>query len=140
MKHKFQFKISTGITSILMIFVVLSLTAFGVLSYTSADADLKLSRKNSQNIEKFYEADSSCQRAIAMLDGIMNKENEVIIENVCRELEKEIDSCTYSEEQKELVLIKNLNEKQSLEVVIEILQGEKKYNITGYKLVERIEN
>ena len=68
---KYEFKVSTGITSIMMIFVVLCLTAFGVLSYTSANADIKLSMKNADSKLEYYQAECRLNEKICHIDGII---------------------------------------------------------------------
>ncbi len=68
---KYEFKVSTGITSIMMIFVVLCLTAFGVLSFSSANADMKLSVKNADSISDYYKAEGIINEKICSIDGII---------------------------------------------------------------------
>ncbi len=70
-RDRFQFKVNTGITSIFMIFIVLCLTAFGVLSYSAATADLKLSKKNVENIESYYNAESKMVELISHIDDYL---------------------------------------------------------------------
>jgi len=64
---------SAGITSILMVFVVLCFTTFGVLSYLSADADLKLSKKAAQNTVRFYAADCLAEEKLAVIHAAMKE-------------------------------------------------------------------
>lgn len=59
--------ISIGMVSILMIFVVLCLTTFATLSFVSARADLKLSRKASNSISEYYAADTAAEQYLAEL-------------------------------------------------------------------------
>ena len=73
MKGNSGFQIGTGVTSILMIFVILCLTTFGILSYTSAKADLALTNKNADYISSFYDAYSEVNEKIAAIDEIMCK-------------------------------------------------------------------
>lgn len=75
-REKFDFQIGTGITSIVMIFVVLWLTAFGVLSYSSAMADSNLNDKNMDNIRAYYSAEAKAQEIIAAIDTILYKYHE----------------------------------------------------------------
>ena len=77
MKEKSRFQIGTGITSILMIFIVLCLTAFGVLSLSTANADLNLTKKSEKNIEKNYECYSECMKAYGMIDEQIYRLREV---------------------------------------------------------------
>lgn len=73
MKNKLS--IGTGVPSILMIFVVLALTTFATLSFTSARADYKLTEKNCKYIMDYYEADREAQKIIAELDAVIAKKN-----------------------------------------------------------------
>ena len=69
MKQKGEFKISTGASSILMIFVVLCLTTFAVLSYVTANADSRLTEKAIETTAAYYSADSKAQTAISAFDA-----------------------------------------------------------------------
>lgn len=73
MKNKLS--IGTGVPSILMIFVVLALTTFATLSFTSARADYKLTEKNCKYIMDYYEADREAQKIIAELDAVIAEKN-----------------------------------------------------------------
>lgn len=73
MKNKLS--IGTGVPSVLMIFVVLALTTFATLSFTSARADYKLTEKNCKYIMDYYEADREAQKIIAELDAVIAKKN-----------------------------------------------------------------
>lgn len=68
MKGNSGFQIGTGVTSILMIFVVLCLTTFAILSYTSADADLELSKEHTGYIEAYYKTYSELNDELAKMD------------------------------------------------------------------------
>ncbi len=71
MKGNSGFQIGTGVTSILMIFVILCLTTFGILSYTTAKADLALTNKNSDYVSLYYDAYSAVNEKIAALDELI---------------------------------------------------------------------
>ena len=51
--------ISVGMVSIVLIFVLLSMLTFSVLSLVSAEADLRLSRKSVDRTSAFYAAENS---------------------------------------------------------------------------------
>lgn len=59
--------VSIGMVSILMIFVVLCLTTFATLSFVSARADLKLSKKASDSVSEYYAADSAAETYLAQI-------------------------------------------------------------------------
>ena len=51
--------VSTGLSSFVLIFVMLSLMTFAVLSLVSAQADLRLSRKSAERTTAYYEAENA---------------------------------------------------------------------------------
>lgn len=68
MKTKGNFQFSVGGASILMIFVVLCLTAFGILSYVTANADSRISEKNAEAVRNYYKADGKIQEELKQID------------------------------------------------------------------------
>lgn len=67
MRNKTQFSMNIGLPSILLIFVVLCLVSFGVLSLVSANSDLKLSKKVLNRSSSYYE---TCNEAEEMLADV----------------------------------------------------------------------
>lgn len=59
--------ISTGTASIVLIFVMLSLLTFAVLSLVSAQANLRLSRKSADRTTAYYEAENAANDILASL-------------------------------------------------------------------------
>ena len=47
-----------GMSSLILIFIVLCLTVFGLLSLSSAGSDWKLARKNAEAVRGYYKAGS----------------------------------------------------------------------------------
>ena len=66
--EKGEFRVSTGLPSMLMIFVILCLTVFAVLSYVTANADYRLTGKTLDSVSAYYEADAKAQRVVADID------------------------------------------------------------------------
>ncbi len=58
-----------GAPSVIMIFVVLCLTCFAVLSLVSANADMRLARRTAENTAAYYAADAAAQRRLVALEG-----------------------------------------------------------------------
>lgn len=77
MKEKKSFHIGTGITSLLMIFVVLCLTTFGILSFSSANAEYSLTKKNADYVTSYYGAYSKGAEVLARIDSIIYEERSV---------------------------------------------------------------
>lgn len=67
MNKRREFAMNIGLPSILLIFVVLCLISFGVLSLVSANSDRKLSQKVLDRSSEYYEA---CNQAEEMLYNV----------------------------------------------------------------------
>ncbi len=81
MSKKPQFKLNIGLSSILLIFVVLCLVSFAVLSLVSANSDKKLSLKMMERSTTYYNAcnqfESDCAKLYADLkDAYANSLDE----------------------------------------------------------------
>jgi hypothetical protein len=72
MKTKREFSINIGLPSIMLIFVVLCLVSFGVLSLVSANADRKLSQKVLDRQLEYYEASNEAQDMLASVDDSLH--------------------------------------------------------------------
>lgn len=68
MKKNTEFSLNIGLPTILLIFVVLCLISFGVLSLVSANADWKLSQKLISRSSSYYEACNEAERFLAEMD------------------------------------------------------------------------
>ena len=131
MKDKSKFQIGTGVTSILMIFVVLCLTTFAILSYASADADLDMTERHITFIEAYYDAYSKLNDEVAKIDNIIYKmlENDttqeltqdVVISKIHTEKSENVDIIfEKSEKSIDALLVTDINEKQQLKMEVTI--------------------
>lgn len=59
--------IGTGMLSVLMVLIVLLLTAFSVLSYSTAIAEARLTEKTVLSAEDYYAADAAAQQLVFQL-------------------------------------------------------------------------
>lgn len=71
MRSNGNFQFSVGGASILMIFVVLCLTTFGVLSYVTANADNRISERNAEAVKNYYQANRQAQTKLEEVDGAL---------------------------------------------------------------------
>ena len=55
-------KVSIGASSLILIFIVLCMATFGLLSLSSAQGDLKLASRNAEAVTGYYEADNKGQQ------------------------------------------------------------------------------
>lgn len=65
---KFPFHFHSGISSILLIFIILSLISFAILSYSSANADWKLTNKVLTRTTSYYQACNRAQEELERID------------------------------------------------------------------------
>ncbi len=68
--------IHVGSTSILMVFSVLCLTIFAVLSFVTTNYERKLSEKTAAAVLNFYEADSHAEEILAEMQKMLNANTE----------------------------------------------------------------
>ncbi len=68
MKKKNQSFVQAGLPSLLVIFIVLSLVTFAVLSYVSARRDYSLSDKTANRTQQYYEADLNARKELSSID------------------------------------------------------------------------
>jgi hypothetical protein len=54
-----------GVVTLFVVLLILCLTVFAVLTFASANADLRLSEKNVEMVETYYEADNAATRISA---------------------------------------------------------------------------
>ena len=71
MKSNGNFQFSVGGASILMIFVILCLTTFGILSYVTANADARISERNAEAVRNYYKANRQVQTKLGEVDGAL---------------------------------------------------------------------
>ncbi len=71
MESKNRIPFSVGGSSVLMIFVVLCLTTFGILSYVTANADCRISTKNADTVKNYYEAGAEVQARLEQIDSAL---------------------------------------------------------------------
>ncbi|MEG1895592.1 MAG: hypothetical protein RR162_05070 [Oscillospiraceae bacterium] len=65
--------VGVGASSVLVIFVVLCLVTFSVLSLVSATADKKLSDKNITHMEEYYSAQAAAYKTLEELDKTLSQ-------------------------------------------------------------------
>lgn len=68
MNHKKEFSMNVGLPSILLIFVILCLISFGVLSLVSANSDRKLSQKVLDRQAAYYNACNDAEENLYFID------------------------------------------------------------------------
>ena len=66
-----RFSIGPGAASLIMIIVVLSTSALGILALMNAQSDLNLSRRSITVAEEIYDLNERAENSLARLDGVL---------------------------------------------------------------------
>lgn len=101
--------LNVGSSSILIIFVLLCLMTFSILSMVSANADYKLSRKVSSRTTAYYDAVSEAQEILAAADKALESNSFEDIKGV---------TATYNDNEVSLDYSVPFTEAQVLHVVL----------------------
>lgn len=70
---KKRFGMNIGSASILLVFVILCLVSFAVLSIVSANADSKLSRRVLERTTAYYDACNQAEQSLAAMDKTLRR-------------------------------------------------------------------
>ncbi len=63
-----------GAASLVLIFIVLCLATFGLLSLSSAKGDLSLAERQAEAVSAYYEADAKGQEWVRQVDAVLQEE------------------------------------------------------------------
>lgn len=143
-KEKFQ--VGTGITSILMIFVVLCLTTFGVLAYETALNDKKMAEKRSDSITAMYKSTTKIEKAIMDVDEVLTKakantdNNDTYLASVNSDIEnlsKAGQEVNITIEEGIISIVADIDDVRAYEVKLNIcdINDEDTYEITKYAII-----
>lgn len=81
MSKKSSFPVPVGASSLLVIFAVLCLTVFALLTLSTMEADVKMADENMKVVTQYYEADYKAEEIIAKIrrgedvKGVIKQEN-----------------------------------------------------------------
>lgn len=122
-KHKaVNTSIGVGTSSILMIFILLTLITFASLSLVSANADQKLTEKAAVYAQEYNEASNKAQKILSMIDQKMANGDLV---NTISGVEVNGEICQFEVP---------ISEGQSIVVVVHLLRdGEHYYEVMTYE-------
>lgn len=119
MDEKKQAKIGLGIgtASILMIFVILMLVTFAILSLSSARADHELSSKTMKHAKEYYQAENEAEKKLAEIDKVLhsNQDKAVVMEKLSK-----IEGFQIGEIQSSINFREKINQKQYLDITVQI--------------------
>lgn len=126
---KKQFGVNIGSASILLVFVILCLVSFAVLSIVSANADSKLSTRVLERTTAYYTACNQAEQSLASMDKTLQR-------MYASSDSKEAYFASVGHGKSYVIPISDL---QSLQVTIEILYPESDedpfYQITAWQVL-----
>lgn len=136
--------LTTGTSTLLLIFVSLCLLTFAVLSFLSARADQNLSRKTAERTSAYYETCNQAEDRLGETDRMLEKlwqetANEKAYFQAVRETFEDMD---FDEESRMLSFSVPLTDTQVLTVTLKLRtpeSGSTFYTISGWKTVNTAE-
>lgn len=132
--------LTTGTSTLLLIFVSLCLLTFAVLSFLSARADQNLSRKTAERTSAYYEACNQAEDRLGETDQMLEKlwqetDDEKAYFQAVREAFEDMD---FDEENHTLSFSVPLTDTQVLTVTLKLRtpeSGSTFYTINGWKTI-----
>ena len=141
--------LGAGLSTVLLVFVMLCLIVFAVLSLETARADLQMSRKMADRTQLYYEAQSRAYEKVKSIDGILvkqyNEEKDNFLENVWDALQMEDLIVTRAEDGQSIVCSfqESIDDTQQIEAELTIgapqKDGDACYQITGWQVQQKNE-
>lgn len=126
-------KVNIGASSLILIFIVLCMATFGLLSLSSAQGDLKLARRNAEAVMGYYEADNQGQRWLRDVDRVLQEEmGKGQDSSQCSLKIKDRLGELYDRENGLISTDIPMNRGQSLRIELVLMCGEKRYEIKSW--------
>lgn len=135
--------LGVGTSSILLIFVLLCMITFAVLSLVSARSDYRLSQKNAEHIQDYYQAENKANEILLTIDQCLEEQytlygnTEEYLQHVKSALE-DTEAVTFTSEQ-ELEFHVPAGTKQELYAALllpqEPKEGDSYYQIKSWKII-----
>lgn len=132
-----EYRVGVGASTILMIFVVLTLTTLGVLAFASARADLVLTQRRQAQVEAYYAAAADAQALIAKVDAALLRAGTADDAQGRREALTAIDPRIRMEADDIVAITLEATPSQELRVRIRLepAEGGERYTLLSHQLV-----
>lgn len=129
-KAKRSHGINAGSVSLIMIFTVLCLAVFAILTLVSANAEYELAKKYSASVSEYYETDSA---AAEFISSIQSKTNSgTALETLMADIESDVDGILLYDGVLYIDKIFEISEKAELTLSLEVTAD--KVDIVVYKM------
>lgn len=129
-----------GSASLILIFIVLCLGTFGLLSLSSAKNDLDLAERNGRSVSSYYRADAEGEAFLAKVDALLQEGLKKNPENPEPYIQEALGSAWLSEEQCAAAEIA-MEEGQALSIRLRLSweKGEGEISILQWKVYNQVE-
>lgn len=131
--HDSRNKVNIGASSLILIFIVLCMATFGLLSLSSAQGELNLARRNAESVKGYYEADNKGQQWLKKVDSILKEEmGRSQDSDQCSLGIKDRLGDLYDRESGLIATDIPMDRGQSLHIELALMCGEKRYEIKSW--------
>ncbi len=122
-ENNHKMSMPTGISLLLVVFVLLTMLTFGTLSYVTAQTDLTFSESNAQITKEYYAADILAKKTLQSIDEQLNAIDAEDIDTYYDEVELQLSSYQLTREDNRLLLYFDtpVNANETLNSCIEVL-------------------
>lgn len=131
--------INIGTSSLILIFIILCLAVFGLLSLTSAKSDLSLAKRYAESVKGYYEADNKGQEFLQEMDGKLKEIYDKYSPEKPEELEKALGEAVKPYYDQETGIIKTdipMDKGQALHIELKVVfDREARYQIEAWKII-----
>lgn len=135
-------RLSVGGSSLLVIFVILTLTTFATLSLVSANADYKLSQKSMSASTDYYKADTQAEKILGKLDAALAAISGGDYLSQAETVLQEVVGVTTQRDGDTLLAFYTvtINDVQDLNVTLAVAQGPERLVRKEWKVVSTVVN
>lgn len=130
-------KVNIGLTSLILIFIILCLATFSLLSLSSARGDQSLALRSAQAVAEYYRADAEGEKWLKQADAILQKETvagtmsqeeiKTLAGNVASEL-----GCNVDEETGYISTDISMERGQALHIDLALTGDENRYEVRSW--------
>ncbi len=130
-------KVNIGLTSLILIFIILCLATFSLLSLSSARGDQSLAARSAQAVTEYYRADAQGEKWLKQADAILQKEavTGIVSQEEIQSLVKKVASqlgCNVDEETGYINTDIFMERGQALHIDLALTGDESRYEVKSW--------
>ena len=120
-------KINIGLTSLILIFIILCLATFSLLSLSSARGDQSLAARSARAVTEYYRADAEGEKWLKQADAILQEEIQALAKKMALEL-----GCDADEETGFVSTDISMDRGQALHIDLALTGDENRYEVRSW--------